>query len=95
MSQKQVLDEKTRALGDERFTARKNRFKKVRTVFQLLVIVGVLVLLFTVFFSLKEYQAGWNLCGRNTRRRRTFKRNRIEVERSRQTDRNRSGRGGN
>lgn len=56
MSQKQVLDEKTRALGDERFTARKNRFKKVRTVFQLLVIVGVLVLLFTVFFSLKEYQ---------------------------------------
>ncbi len=56
MSQKQVLDEKTRALGDESFTARKNRFKKVRTVFQLLVIVGVLVLLFTVFFSLKEYQ---------------------------------------
>lgn len=44
------------SLGDAAFTKRKNRVKFFRTIFQLLVLLGIITLLINAFFTLKRYR---------------------------------------
>lgn len=43
-------------LGDEKFTKKKNRVKRLRTVLEILVVIGLLYLLWETFFHQKTYE---------------------------------------
>lgn len=53
--QQEDLQSEVQALGDEAFTRRKDRFKRVRTVIQLLVLALSAAILINLFFHLKTY----------------------------------------
>lgn len=42
-------------LGDTKFTRRKNRVKKIRTSFEILAVLAMIFLLYTLFFQVKTY----------------------------------------
>ena len=53
--QQEDLQSEVRALGDEAFTRRKDRFKRIRTVIQLLILALSAAILINLFFHLKTY----------------------------------------
>ena len=53
--QQEDLQSEVQALGDEAFTRRKDRFKRIRTVIQLLILVLSAAILINLFFHLKTY----------------------------------------
>ncbi len=56
MSDKDTLGEKIRALADEGYSRRKQHFKALRTLIEVVVVALLLFVLYTLFFSLKTYQ---------------------------------------
>lgn len=53
--QQEDLQSEVQALGDEAFTRRKDRFKRIRTVIQLLILALSAAILINLFFHLKTY----------------------------------------
>lgn len=50
-----VIREKTEALADENYSARKDRFKRIRTIGEILVVLAAVALLANLFLNLKTY----------------------------------------
>ena len=56
MSATETKDERTRMLADDAYTARKQRFKQVRTAAEILAVALMAFLLYNLFYSLKTYE---------------------------------------
>lgn len=56
MIHKENLDERVRAMGDDEFSARKNRIKRLRTVLEIIVVALLMFLLYSLFYSLNTYK---------------------------------------
>lgn len=56
MSHKEHLDERVPALGDDGFSSRKNRVKRLRVVLEIIVVAAIVFLLYSLFYSLDTYK---------------------------------------